>query len=295
MRSNDIDSPPTPCPNCGAERLGAYCHGCGQKFLSAEDRGLRALLKAFFQELSSLDGRLWRSLLGLFKPGYLTREYLDGRRARLYSPLALFLLINVAYFFAPTLTDFDLPFSDHVRMSNFSEPPPAVREDGPQAHSALTGRWVARELAALKREKPDATIDDLAKRYDAKSGDVSKLLILLHVPFIALAMWLLLGWRGQTYAEHVVLSLHLFTALLVMMQVVLWVFEPLARLPHAQMAWKLALPVVLLAYVGLSLRRALDLHPALAALGAMLWLFALMVVNVTVYRALQFVIVFTLS
>src|SRR4249919_3455249 len=103
------------CRNCGAQMAGAYCHDCGQKRLGSGDRGLGHLLGEAFHQVTDVDGRLLRSLrLLLFSPGTLSREYLDDRRARYSSPISLFLLANVLYFFAPALTDFNLPFADQV-------------------------------------------------------------------------------------------------------------------------------------------------------------------------------------
>ena len=49
----------------------------------------------------SLDGRMWRTLAALlFRPGFLTREYLLGRRRRYIRPARLFLVLSLALFAA---------------------------------------------------------------------------------------------------------------------------------------------------------------------------------------------------
>jgi hypothetical protein len=69
------------CRNCGAERLGRYCAECGQQ-VRPPDPTARELLIELVHELASVDGRIARSVRHLFlAPGFLTREYLDGRRA----------------------------------------------------------------------------------------------------------------------------------------------------------------------------------------------------------------------
>jgi hypothetical protein len=41
----------------------------------------------------ALDGRMWRTLIGLFfRPGFLSREYFAGRRRRYIRPARLFLV-----------------------------------------------------------------------------------------------------------------------------------------------------------------------------------------------------------
>ena len=49
----------------------------------------------------SFDGRMWRTLAALlFRPGFLTREYLLGRRRRYIRPARLFLVLSLALFAA---------------------------------------------------------------------------------------------------------------------------------------------------------------------------------------------------
>jgi hypothetical protein len=53
-----------------------------------------------WQELSGYDGRIAATVRGLMRPGYLTREYVAGRRARYLSPVRLYLIVSVMYFLA---------------------------------------------------------------------------------------------------------------------------------------------------------------------------------------------------
>lgn len=69
-----------PCVTCGTTLEGAYCHTCGERRLDLEDEALRHFLRDQFHEVTSADGRLWRTLKALFVPGKLTDEYVRGRR-----------------------------------------------------------------------------------------------------------------------------------------------------------------------------------------------------------------------
>ncbi|APE29448.1 DUF3667 domain-containing protein [Aurantiacibacter gangjinensis] len=81
---------PDNCRNCGAQLTGAYCSACGQQGL------IHRTISAFVHELLHgalhFEGKLWRTLpMLVFRPGKLTRRYIDGERARFVSPMALFL------------------------------------------------------------------------------------------------------------------------------------------------------------------------------------------------------------
>jgi hypothetical protein len=80
------------CLNCRTALQGPHCHACGQR------AHVHRTLGAFFHDLLHgvlhFEGKTWRTIPMLaWKPGQLTREYIDGRRARYVSPIALFLFV----------------------------------------------------------------------------------------------------------------------------------------------------------------------------------------------------------
>ncbi|HEX6073421.1 MAG TPA: DUF3667 domain-containing protein [Sphingomicrobium sp.] len=80
----------TNCLNCGTLLAGDYCHVCGQH------AHVHRTLSAFFHDLLHgvlhFEGKIWRTLpLLAWRPGELTRRYIDGQRASFVSPIALFL------------------------------------------------------------------------------------------------------------------------------------------------------------------------------------------------------------
>lgn len=80
----------TTCLNCATPLMGSHCHSCGQA------AHVHRTLGAFFHDLLHgvfhFEGRIWHTLpLLAWRPGELTRRYIDGQRVRFVSPLALFL------------------------------------------------------------------------------------------------------------------------------------------------------------------------------------------------------------
>lgn len=77
------------CPNCGGEKVAVYCADCGQR-QGEEVLSVRYWLREFADAWLSLDGRVPRSVRALlFRPGFLTREWHQGRRTGYSRPLFL--------------------------------------------------------------------------------------------------------------------------------------------------------------------------------------------------------------
>jgi hypothetical protein len=64
------------CQNCGYKDRGNFCSNCGQRF-TALNRPMKDIL-AEVGDIVNLDSRIFRSIPPfLFKPGLMTREYLE--------------------------------------------------------------------------------------------------------------------------------------------------------------------------------------------------------------------------
>lgn len=97
-RDASIHAPAT-CANCATPLTGSFCHACGQR--AHVHRSLLHLGEEVLHGLLHFDAKGWRTLPMLVaKPGKLTRDYIDGKRTRFVSPLALFLFMMFLMFFA---------------------------------------------------------------------------------------------------------------------------------------------------------------------------------------------------
>lgn len=89
------------CLNCRADirPLDAYCRQCGQK-VDDNKLGLSKVLSEFFENYISLDSRFGRSIVPfLFKPGYLSQQFIIGRRRGFANPFRLYILSSILFFF----------------------------------------------------------------------------------------------------------------------------------------------------------------------------------------------------
>jgi hypothetical protein len=83
------------------------------------------LTRDAFGDLFELDSRLWRTLIPLLaRPGRLTRDYLEGRRARYMPPFRMYLVLSLVFF----LIAF---FDPHKDFELLFEPDAATESAGP--------------------------------------------------------------------------------------------------------------------------------------------------------------------
>ena len=171
-------SQPTPCANCGTPLHGQYCSDCGQR--------ARVRMITFWELvrddlLASLDSRLWRTLgLLLFRPGRLTLDYLQGRRARYVAPLRLFIASSLIFFFVATLnTSFETddggalirisPSGEEVGESPGSDAVPGA--DGLEESQLPNRRDEALEgLTDAQRAKAEQALQEAEEALKAAAG-----------------------------------------------------------------------------------------------------------------------------
>lgn len=80
------------CPSCGTALEGAYCHACGERNRAPEELSARHFFRELGEEVFGLDSRAVRSFkLLVTRPGFLTLEYIAGRRQPYLGPLKMFL------------------------------------------------------------------------------------------------------------------------------------------------------------------------------------------------------------
>ncbi len=88
------------CLNCGTplDVEDKYCHQCGQ-LNSKKQLALKDFFGEFFSNIFSYDSRIWRTITHLlFKPGYVSKQFIKGKRLSYANPFRFFLSVCIVFF-----------------------------------------------------------------------------------------------------------------------------------------------------------------------------------------------------
>lgn len=207
------------CKNCGATTAGNFCHQCGQA-THLHVPSAREFLHEFMAHYVAIEGKLWRSLkLLLFKPGLLSREYIEGRRVRYVEPLRLYLSFSIIFFAVMKLSGVEIigVGSSHADApAAISAPAGAQPSQIGESSEFLkvkeeTVAWLGKrnQAVAARAERflnlPEAQRKETAKRVFYSYAPYA---IFLMMPVFAFYLKLLYLGKGRRYGEHFLFALH---------------------------------------------------------------------------------------
>jgi len=86
------------CLNCNTDLTGRYCHVCGQENLEPKET-VWHLITHFFNDITHFDGKFFETVkLLLRKPGFLSAQYVLGRRASFLNPIRMYVFTSAIFF-----------------------------------------------------------------------------------------------------------------------------------------------------------------------------------------------------
>jgi hypothetical protein len=182
------------CANCG-EALQpnfAFCPVCGQS-TEPKVESFGEVAKSFLEDYFSFDSKVFRSLRPLVtNPGFLTNEYIQGRRARYIPPLRMYVTISLLAFLMlainkPSRTQLK-PDSEEISSTELAE----IQKDLGQSYGESSEDVIVVE---------DAFWDNF---FDST---LPKLFFVM-VPLYGLIQALLYRRQKLYYMEHLIFSLH---------------------------------------------------------------------------------------
>ena len=170
------------CKNCGTEVPENFCTRCGQEF-TEKILPLQELFSDIVGEFVNWDNKITRSLLPLiFRPGFLTEEYIRGRWVSYLMPSRMFIIVNLIFFFLVGLFD------------------PITFEH-------------ARGMAGIPEDfQPDAA---MVEGFNSFVEENFPAFLFTMIPFFAAGMHVLYRRPARYLVEHMIFSFHFFSFLLI--------------------------------------------------------------------------------
>lgn len=186
------------CKNCGYEMQAHYCPNCGQPY-DTDRLNVRNMFSNVFSAFFSVDNGFLHTLIDLcWRPGYMVRDYLQGRRVNYFKPFqTLFTMAAIFLIFcqvidpqgASNLTggDFSMPNSSEVaeQMQRAAED----RDNADDAAFRMIAGFIVRaseKLESMSIRIPESVKVGGSMIYDFLSNNVATTFVLL-LPFLTKA------------------------------------------------------------------------------------------------------------
>ena len=265
--------PPTPretCANCGAPLYGKYCYACGQP-VEGLVRHFGSVLGDVMDSLLNIDARIAKTLLPLyFRPGRLTLDYFDGKRARYVTPFRLVFFLAIIAFFAiqlalRTQSAHIVQFEPPPTSSSVSATPQAgtrdthfaggdIKFNGKVVWNHQTKPWRAGWLPAFVNDWLNDSIENArGNLHHMNSGNtveatsaalrlvggmfaVAPQVLFVLLPVFALLLKIFYVFRRRLYMEHLIVSMHSH-AFLMLSLLVMVALDLLRRWLVPHLAW----------------------------------------------------------
>ncbi|MDR6983750.1 hypothetical protein J2X32_002386 [Rheinheimera pacifica] len=251
------------CDNCHTSLQGDFCHQCGQEKKSYI-RNVSGVVTEFFGEFSNWDTRVWRTLVPLwFRPGFLSRRYVQGHRVPYVPPLRLYLFTSIIAFllFAQLMPEsvgtVNIP-NDNAQLaadgitveqaenisgliSGINE---GVKKQGPKDNDLM---FLSDDDKDIFYTKLDAIIAN-PKLAINKFFSLAPQMMFLLLPLFALLLKLMYIRSERYYTEHLIVALHShsfilqFSVLYLALQALAavswpWLVQPIEWLAAATLIW----------------------------------------------------------
>jgi len=209
----------TTCRNCGTQTLGKYCHECGQDVFAGRKQRILQLIIQAVDNLFSFEGKTPRTLLLLmFRPGFLSNEFREGRINRYVHPVKLFWMSTLILF---ALMIIQLDRADKQDIININNTP-ANNPKGltfsykPSASPSDTIIQISSDtiqIPSMNEEANDSGLtpkrDQIIKYFSRYAPYASFILIPLFALLLALFFWR----KKEYFIYHLTFTAHFHTFL----------------------------------------------------------------------------------
>ena len=227
------------CENCGFTVEVAFCSKCGQKNVETR-QNFPSLVGHFAEDLTHYDSAFWKSLKHLlFRPGRLTRVYLEGKRQEYVPPVKLYIFISFITFLMvgllPDATEDSHEAKTHkenpvTTIDTINNTVTTVKTEIPKEENEIhvfDKTYHTIEDVDKAYEKGELNyffyhfIKEMVKKKDAPGEAISEAIvhaipkaIFLYMPLFTFWLWLFHGKKRWYFFDHGIFTLHYFSFLL---------------------------------------------------------------------------------
>ncbi len=200
------------CQTCGHPHQENFCPNCGEKHHDPHHLTFRHFAEETLEGFTHVDHRFFRSVRALlFKPGFLTAEFVRGRRVPYMLPLPLFLVCNLLFFFFQTNNAFNQPIDSFTQYKPYT-----------YFNTKQTAERVLDASGKSDRE--------FAGQFNATMTTASKAYLFVLVPVFALLLALFFVSKKRTFIEHLLFATHFYSFVLLFFLLQLALIIPLSLL-----------------------------------------------------------------
>jgi hypothetical protein len=266
------------CKNCNnhLDIKDKFCSDCGQKNISK--LSLKYVFGEFFQTVFNLDSKVFKSLKFLiFKPGVLSKEYIEGKRVSYLPPIRIYIALSFIYFFLISVISFDdsnlnftltVPENSGVNLNDRND----KTDSG--IPFVVDGKDVYLSASDIKKMKYEGTLkhnldsltEDMGPIYGYISRkyamaqvddegfedvlrDQSALFLILFLPFFAMLYGLVFRKSKKGFIGHLIFNLHLNSFILFMLLLDLVIELLIGEYETVNLIWGLFLVVYIIYYL----------------------------------------------
>jgi len=230
------------CLNCGHHVEERFCPSCGQENTETRETFLSLVMKVI-EDITHYEGKFWQSLKYLFfKPGFLTKEYLNGKRKSYLPPIRFYVFASFITFLLPDyLPEVDGKEGPEIQVKEINVGTPkeidttdqlsfnsdeliltthyktlqeldSTRKalDSTEAKMDAFEYWRCRKAIELRKYKPNELLHLFMEKLE-KNFPKS---LFIYMPLFALVISLFHKKKNFLYFDHAIFTLHYFSFML---------------------------------------------------------------------------------
>ena len=250
------------CQNCNhsIKQNEHFCSNCGQKVLP-ERLTLKYFIHEFLSNYFSFDSKFFNTIRPLlFKPAFLSSEFISGRRIRYINPIQLFIFISFLYFLIDSFMFLkrDTKMDNYVTFKEDKQPVHpdsldfemfnAIKIQGDTSGINMKSDSLSFTMKFIKAAIEFQNLDPAVK--NEKVNKFVSYFVFILTPFFAFLLFILFRKSKKNYLENLIFSLH-FHAFFFFVAIIFALFDRIIPEGYGS----ISLNIIVLIYLLVALRR----------------------------------------